>query len=183
MEQTEQAQSVEQRASEVVLEYQLRLEDMTEAVRLLFRRRGRAGFIHHPVFHAAVMVLGALVLTAGLAGGDGIGFAFGIALIAWPLLMLGVPGMTARQLLRANEHHGVMRVTVAEEGVRTVSAHMDARMSWANYGSYAETDHCFVLRSPDRIGACAMVIVKQGAPTPQDVDRLRTLLNTKLPRV
>ncbi|MFJ9378645.1 YcxB family protein [Streptomyces sp. NPDC101455] len=179
----EQAQRVGHRVSDVVLEYQLRLEDMTEAVRLLFRKRGRAGFIHQPVFLAAVMVVGVLVLTAGLAGGDGIGFAFGGALMLWPLLMLRVPAMTARQLLRANQHHGVMRVTVAEEGVRTVSAHMDSRMSWANYGSYAETDHCFVLRSPDRIGACAMVIVKQGAPTPQDVDRLRALLNTKLPRV
>ncbi|WP_406126735.1 YcxB family protein [Streptomyces sp. NBC_00989] len=179
----EQGQRVGQHVSEVVLEYQLRLEDMTEAVRLLFRKRGRAGFTHHPAFLAVVMVLGVLLLTAGLAGGDGIGFAFGMALIAWPLLMLRVPGMTARQLLRANQHHGVMRVTVAEEGVRMVSTHIDSRMSWANYGSYAETDHCFVLRSPDRIGACAMVIVKQGATAPQDVDRLRALLNTKLPRV
>ena len=179
----EQSQSVEQRASEVVLEYEIRQEDMTEAVRLLFRKRGRAGFVHHPVFLAIVMVLGVLVLTAGLAGGDGIGFAFGVALMLWPLLILRVPAMTARQQLRANQHHGVLRVTVAEEGVRTVGAHMDSRMSWANYGSYAETDHCFVLRSPDKIGACAMVIVKQGAPTHQDVDRLRTLLNTKLPRV
>ncbi|WP_416960969.1 YcxB family protein [Streptomyces sp. Agncl-13] len=179
----EQGQSVEPRVSDVVLEYELRLENMTEAVRLLFRKRGRAGFIHHPVFLAVVMVLGVLVLTAGLAGGDGIGFAFGVALVAWPLLMLRVPGMTAGQLLRANQHHGVLRVTVAEEGVRTVSAHMDSRMSWANYGSYAETDHCFVLRSPDKIGACAMVLVKQGAHIPQDVDRLRALLNTKLPRI
>jgi hypothetical protein len=30
-------QSVEQRANDVVLEYQLQLEDMTEAVRLMFR--------------------------------------------------------------------------------------------------------------------------------------------------
>jgi len=176
-------QTVEQRASEVVLEYQLRLEDMTEAVRLMFRRRGRAGFVHHPVFLAAVMVLGVLVLTAGLAGGDSTGFAFGVMLMVWPLLMLRVPGMTARQMLRANQHHGVMRVTVAEEGVRTVSAHIDSRMSWANYGSYAETEHCFVLRSPDRIGACAMVLVKQGAAIPQDVDRVRALLDSKLPRV
>lgn len=176
-------QTVEQRASEVALEYELRLEDMTEAVQLLLRKRGRAGLVYHPVFLAVVTVLGALVLTAGLAGGDATGVAFGVMLIVWPLLMLRVPHMTARQLLRANQHHGVMRVTVAEEGLRTVSAHIDSRMSWANYGSYAETDHCFVLRSPDRIGACAMVLAKRGAPTPQDVDRLRTLLNTKLPRV
>lgn len=176
-------QGVERPASDVALEYALRQEEMTEAVRMLVRKRGRAGFIHQPVLLAAVMVVGVLVLTAGLAGGDGIGFGFGMTLIAGPLLMLGVPGMIARQLLRAYQHHGVMRVTVAEEGVRTVSAHMDSRMSWTNYGSYAETDRCFVLRSPDRIGADAMVIVKRGAPTPQDVDRLRALLNTKLPRV
>jgi hypothetical protein len=104
------------------------------------------------------------VLTVGLAGGDSFNQAFGV-------------------MLRANQHHGVMRVTVAEEGVRTVSAHIDSRMSWANYGSYAETDRCFVLRGPDRIGACATVLVKQGAPTPQDVDRVRALLDTRLPRV
>jgi hypothetical protein len=183
MEQAEQAQSVEQRASDVVLEYQVQLEDMTEAVRLMFRKRGRIGLIYHPVLLAVITVLGAVVLTAGLAGGDGINQAFGLMLVLWPLLMLRVPGMTARQMLRANQHHGVLRATVSEEGVRTVSAHIDSRMSWANYGSYGETDRCFVLRSPDRIGACAIVLVKQGAPTPQDVDRLRALLDTKLPRV
>ncbi|WP_427922598.1 hypothetical protein [Streptomyces sp. cg40] len=177
-------QTVEQRASDVVLEYEIRQEHMTEAVRLMMRKRGRAGFLHHPVFLAAVMVVGVLVLTAGLAGGDGTGFAFGVMLMVWPLLMLRVPVMTARQMLRANQHHGVLQVTVAEQqGVRTVSAHIDSRMAWANYGSYAETEHCFVLRSPDRIGACAMVLVKQGAATPQDVDRLRALLDSRLPRV
>ncbi|MEV6736439.1 hypothetical protein AB0N14_05580 [Streptomyces sp. NPDC051104] len=42
---------------------------------------------------------------------------------------------------------------------------------------------CFVLRSPDRAGYCAAVLLKRGARTPEDVDRLRALLDRHLPRV
>ncbi|MFF7139676.1 YcxB family protein [Streptomyces nodosus] len=176
-------QTVEQRATEVVLEYEYRQDELTDAVRLMLRKRGRAGILYRPVFLVCVGVLAVAVLVRGVLRDDSTEMAFGLMFVVWPVLMARVPWLTARQLLRANQHHGVMRVTVGEQGVRTVSAHADIRLGWANYGSYAETEQCFVLRSPDRIGACAAVLVKRGASTPEDVDRLRTLLDGSLPRV
>ncbi|MFJ5528866.1 YcxB family protein [Streptomyces sp. NPDC093261] len=176
-------QAVERREDAVVLEYEHRQEEMAEALRLVLRRRGRAGLVHRPVFLGIVGLLGVVQLVAGVYRGDATGVAFGTMFVVWPLLMFRVPRTSARQLLRANQHHGVMRVTVAEEGVRVVSVHVETRMAWANYGSYAETERCFVLRSPDRAGTCAVVLVKRGVRAPEDVDRLRALLDRHLPRV
>ncbi|WP_112470867.1 hypothetical protein [Streptomyces triticisoli] len=176
-------QAVGQREDAVVLEYDYQQEEMTEAVRLMLRKRGRAGFLYHPAFLVCVGLLGVVQLVVGVTRENTAGFGFGLLFIVWSLLLPRVPRITARQLLRANQHHGLMRVTVAEEDVRVVSVHMETRMAWANFGSYAETSRCFVLRSPDRIGACAMVFAKRGARTPEDVDRLRSLLDRRLPRV
>ncbi len=178
-----EGQGVGLREGAVVLESDLRHEDMTEAVRVLLRKRGGIGFLYRPVVLVCLALLGVAQLVLGSNRGDSTGVAFGVFFVVWSALMARVPRMSARRLLRANQHHGVMRVTVAEEGVRTVSAHIDSRMAWANFGSYAETDRCFVLRSPDRAGTCAVVLVKRGARTPQDVDRLRALLDGRLPRV
>ncbi|WP_445528582.1 YcxB family protein [Streptomyces cyslabdanicus] len=176
-------QTVEQRETEVVLEYEYRQDELTDAVRLMLRKRGRAGILYRPVFLVCVGLLGAAQFALGVLQDDVVFCIFGGMFVFWPVLMARVPRITARQLLRANQHHGVMRVTVGEQGVRTVSTHADIRLGWANYGSYAETDRCFVLRSPDRIGACAAVLVKRGAHTPEDVDRLRALLDRSLSRV
>jgi hypothetical protein len=176
-------QTVEQQGTDVVLEYEYQQADMTDAVRMVLRKRPKAGLVHHPVFLACVALLGAALLVSGLQGDGGGGLAFGVMLVVWPLLMFRVPHMTARGLLRANQHHGLMRVTVGEAGVWTMSAYADVRLAWANYGSYAESDRCFVLRSPDRAGYCAAVLLKRGARTPEDVERLRALLDRHLLRV
>ncbi|MEH0443910.1 MULTISPECIES: hypothetical protein [unclassified Streptomyces] len=73
-------------------------------------------------------------------------------------------------------------MSVGPEGVRTVHAHADLRMGWAGYGSYAESSRVFALPSPDKAGRCAIVLVERGARTPEDVDRLRALLDSRLPR-
>ncbi|MBT3164085.1 hypothetical protein HTV80_13300 [Streptomyces sp. Vc74B-19] len=67
--------------------------------------------------------------------------------------------------------------------MRTVGEHSDLRMGWAGFGSCAESDRVLALRSPDRAGNCALVLVKQGVRQASDVDRLRALLDRHLPRV
>ncbi|MCN9239551.1 hypothetical protein NGF19_01925 [Streptomyces sp. RY43-2] len=168
---------------EVVLEYEYQQQEMTDALRAVLRKRGGSGFLYHPVFLVCAGLFGAALLVLGICVDDGAWFAFGVMFLVWPVLMSRVPHMSGRQTLRANQHHGPMRVTIANEGVRVVSAHIDTRMGWANYGSYAETEHCFLLRSPDRAGVCALVLVKRGARSQEDVDRLRALLDRRLPRV
>jgi hypothetical protein len=173
---------VQPHATEVVLEYRYEQQDMTDAVRTLLRRRGRSRFVHHPAFLGCVGLVGVALVALGLTADDGTLVAFGVMFVVWPLLMSRAPAMSARRLLDANQHHGLVRASVGEAGVRMVSAHIDVRTDWANYGSYAESDRCFVLRSPDRAGYCASILVKRGARSPQDVDRLRALLDGRLRR-
>ncbi|MFF9812262.1 hypothetical protein [Streptomyces sp. NPDC014006] len=164
----------------VELEYTHEQQDMTDAVRLLMRKRkGVSGLLYHPALAATVALIGVVLLV--IRPSDNLGI--GIALIVWGVLMLYVPRLSAAQLRKAHEHHGQVRVTVGAAGVRLVSAHADVRTGWANYGSYAESDHVFILRSPDRAGRCANILAKRGARTPQDVDRLRQILDTHLRRV
>jgi hypothetical protein len=175
-------QAVEVREDTVVLEYEHHRADMEDAVRLVSRKQGKVGLIHRPVFLACVALVGVWLLTQGVRDGDGGDISSGVLFVLWPVLMYFVPRMSAAGLLKANRHHGRLQVTVGPEGVRTVSAHSDLRMGWANYGSYAESSRIFALRSPDKAGRCAIVLAKRGARTPQDVDRLRALLDGRLPR-
>ncbi|WP_329409675.1 hypothetical protein OG802_11420 [Streptomyces sp. NBC_00704] len=176
-------QGVGVREETVVLEYEHGLADMEDAVRLVSRKNGRVGLIHRPVFLACVALAGIAVLVLGVRGDDAGGVSFGVMFTLWPVLMYFAPRLSAGQLLKANRHHGRVQVTVGPEGVRTLSAHADLRMGWANYGSYAESARVFALRSPDKAGHCAIVLVKGGARTPEDVDRLRALLDSRLRRV
>ncbi|MCQ9130594.1 hypothetical protein [Streptomyces hilarionis] len=176
-------QAVGVHEDEVVLEYEHRLADMEDAVRLVSRKNGRAALIHRPLFLVCVALAGAAAFALGVRDDDGAGVSFGVMFVVWPVLMYFAPRLTAERLLKANRHHGRIRVTVGPEGVRTVSAHADLRMGWANYGSYAESERIFALRSPDKAGHCAIVLVKGGVRTPEDLDRLRAILDGRLRRV
>ncbi|MGQ4406663.1 hypothetical protein ACN6K4_002005 [Streptomyces hayashii] len=176
-------QGVAVRQDAVVLEYEHRLADMEDAVRLVSRKNGRVGLIHRPVFLACVALAGVALLAVSVRAADGTAMSFGVMFTVWPVLMYFAPRPAAAQLLKANRHHGRIQMSVGPEGVRTVSAPADLRMDWANYGSYAESKAVFALRSPDRAGHCAIVLVKRGARTPEDVDRRRAVLDGRLRRV
>ncbi|MFF6977423.1 hypothetical protein ACFZAV_06675 [Streptomyces sp. NPDC008343] len=107
----------------------------------------------------------------------------GAMFVVCAVVLYFAPNLSAGALQKANRHHGRIRVTLDDEGVRVTGAHADIRTAWSNYGSYAESGRVFILRSPDRLGNCAMVLVKRGAAELYDVDRLRTLLDRHLPRV
>jgi hypothetical protein len=163
----------------VELTYSYEQQDMTDAVRLLMRKRGKAGLLYHP----AVAALAALAGVARLVTSPSKHLGLGLAMIVWGVLMLFLPRLSAAQLRKAHAHHGELRATIGPAGLRLVTPHADLRTGWANYGSYAESDRVFILRSPDRAGRCANILAKRGARTPQDVDRLRAILDTHLRRV
>ncbi|MFG2134318.1 hypothetical protein ACGFNV_42080 [Streptomyces sp. NPDC048751] len=179
----DEEQGVGVREDTVTLEYELQRADMTDAVRLLTRKRGKAGFIHRPAFLVCVALFAVGLIVVGVRNRDAGGMSYGVMFFVWVVLMFFAPRISAGQLLKANQHHGTVRVTVGAAGVRTVSAHADMRMGWANYGSYTESDRVIALRSPDRAGRCAIVLAKRGARSPEDSDRLRALLDRHLPRV
>ncbi|MEH0544260.1 hypothetical protein QA802_14570 [Streptomyces sp. B21-105] len=170
------------REDTVVLEYEHHRADMEDAVRLVSRKQGKVGLIHRPVFLACVALAGVWLLAQGVRDGDGGDIPFGVMFVLWSVLLYFAPRMSAAKSVEANRHHGRLQVSVGPEGVRTVHAHGDLRMGWANFGSYAESSRIFALRSPDKAGRCAIVLVKRGARAPEDVDRLRALLDSRLPR-
>ncbi|UXY27444.1 hypothetical protein [Streptomyces sp. HUAS TT20] len=172
---------IEQQKTEVVLEYELQHADLVDAVRLILRKR-KSGFVYRlPVVLAFALVGVAQIVLQAWTGRPDFLSVFLTLYVAVALYFL--PHLSARRLLKANAHQGRLRLTVDEEGLRMVGAQADLRTTWRNYGSYAENDRVFVLRSPDRGGRCANVLVKRGAADPADIDRLRTLIGHHLPKV
>ncbi|MFD7699800.1 hypothetical protein [Streptomyces caelestis] len=106
-----------------------------------------------------------------------------MGLTVWAVAVFLSPGTSAGRMLEANGHHGLIRITVGSGGVRMVGEHSDLRMGWADFGSYAESGRVFVLRSPDRAGNCALVLVKQGVRGERGGERLRALLDRHPARV
>ncbi|MFJ8540417.1 hypothetical protein ACIRFH_00065 [Streptomyces sp. NPDC093586] len=167
----------------VELEFVQLREDMKDAVRLVLRKRGAsARILHHTAFLGLVVAAGATLAVLGGWTGMAAGVGCGLGLVVWGVVMFCVPGISAGRMIEANGHHGLIRVTVGTQGVHMVSEHAELHSGWESYGSWAESDRVFVLRSPDRAGNCALVLVKQGARTPQDVDRLRAILGSRLAR-
>jgi hypothetical protein len=172
--------AAEHRQTEVVLEYEPQRADMAEAFALIVRKR-KSGLAFRP---AGVITLGSVgVAVLALQTWTGELDVYPFVIVLYALLLYFWPRLAGRQLMKAFAHQGALRVTVDETGVRTVGAQADARMLWGNFGSYAEGDRVFVLRSPDRAGRCANVLVKRGAADPADIDRLRALLDGHLPKV
>ncbi|MGW7405488.1 hypothetical protein ACWGI9_17395 [Streptomyces sp. NPDC054833] len=171
---------IEQQKTEVVLEYELQHADLVDAVRLILRKR-KSGFVYRLPFVLTVALLGVALILLQARSGRLDFFSFFLPLYA--VLLYFLPHLSAGRLLKANAHQGRLRLTADEEGLRMVGAQADLRTTWRNYGSYAENDRVFVLRSPDRAGRCANVLVKRGAADPAEIDRLRTLIGHHLPKV
>ncbi|AWT43131.1 MULTISPECIES: YcxB family protein [Streptomyces] len=162
----------------VELEFAYERQDMEQAFRLLLRKRGRAGLLYHPAVAACAVLIGVAVAVTNSPA-----HPLAVMGVLWGVVMFFSPRLSATQMLKAHQHHGLMRLTVGAEGVRQVTAHADLRTGWPNYGSYAESDTAFILRSPDKAGRCAIVLPKRAVRTPEDVDRLRAVLDGHLPRV
>ncbi|MFC8423219.1 hypothetical protein ACFUN7_20505 [Streptomyces sp. NPDC057236] len=179
---TEQAVALDEETVE--LEFMQLREDMTDAVRLVIRKRGGVTrLLYHPVFLACAVSAGVVLVVLGVLDGEAAGVGWGAGLAAWAGAVFLSPGTSAGRMLEANRHHGLIRITVGSGGVRMVGEHSDLRMGWANFGSYAESGRVFVLRSPDRAGNCALVLVKQGVRGERGGERLRELLDRHLARV
>ncbi|KUO22255.1 hypothetical protein [Streptomyces dysideae] len=175
-------QTAEPREDQVVLEYEHQHADLVEGLRTLVRTRGVAALVYRPAFLAVFGLLGLGLLVLDVSHPENF-LLPGLMFVGCAVLLYFAPHFTARTTLKAQQHQGLVRVTVNAEGIRATGAHADVHQTWGNFGSYAESDRVFVLRSPDRGGRCAMVLVKRGAAQPADLDRLRTMLDRHLHHV
>ncbi|GAA3065002.1 hypothetical protein GCM10020000_55870 [Streptomyces olivoverticillatus] len=95
------------------------------------------------------------------------------------LQVFGLQAYLARGRLR---QHGRRRVTLDAQGVSCVAEQTATAQAWPQFGCYLEREKLFVLLSQDK--RCLTVLPKRGlAAAAGDVDRLRALLDTRLPRV
>ncbi|GAA5023524.1 YcxB family protein [Streptomyces siamensis] len=99
------------------------------------------------------------------------------------LLVGAYPRLQAAQVQRTVGWQGEYRTTVSSAGITTSSDHGTLIQKWSVLQGYRETRGHFVLLSRDPNIMCLEVLPKHGLSTPDDVDRLRALLDRHTTRV
>lgn len=167
-------------ADTVELEYRPTAVDFASALRA---RRGvsKAGRRQFWIL-GCVAVLVALEGALALSGQDA-SPALAIAFVVCAPLIVLTPWLQARQVQRLAERQGVFRVSVTDAGVTVRTDNSTTTLNWAIQPRYRETTDAFVMLSPDKNAVGFTMLPKRAAHTPEDVDRLRAILDRHLTRV
>ncbi|MCX4663735.1 YcxB family protein [Streptomyces uncialis] len=83
---------------------------------------------------------------------------------------------------RIAEHQGPVHAVADDEGIRFSTEKIVSWTKWSMYGRYAEGPNVFALFTGDKSTASFFALPKAGVAAPQDVDRLRELLDRHLRR-
>jgi hypothetical protein len=81
------------------------------------------------------------------------------------------------------ERQGTFRVTVTDAGLTLATDNSTTTLNWVAQPRYRETKDVFVMVSPDKKAVGFTVLPKRALRTPEDVDRLRAILDRNLTRV
>ncbi|GHC51733.1 YcxB family protein [Streptomyces cinnamoneus] len=170
----------------VTVEYELTLADLRSGVGARVRAVPRARRLRIAMAVAVAAFVLATALTAGLRGPGAVDAPMWLVLAAlcgWGVFVVwGTPSLQARALHQVVQLHGRTRTRLDEVGMSSASAQSTQTMEWALFGRYAETRDVFVLMSADRAGGSLAVLPKRAFTRPGDTDRLRALLDSRLPR-
>ncbi|MGW4825269.1 YcxB family protein [Streptomyces sp. NPDC004227] len=172
--------AVAERSVELV--YRPTVGDLASALRARARSTG-AGRSQRRVlvFAVAAMAVDALLSAAG-PGRHDTPWQLYAGVVVFAAFMTAVPWLQARQLHRLAERQGDIRGTVDDTGIRLTTAHSSATLDWHLYPRYAETPELFVLLSADKSAVGVVVLPKRAVAGPEDVDRLRAVLDRRLVR-
>ncbi|MFF8530877.1 YcxB family protein [Streptomyces sp. SAS_267] len=167
-------------ADAVELEYRPVVEDFTSA---LIARRGvsRAGRIQRRMF-AGVGFCVVMGTAASVISGEKPDFLL-VWLLFCVLLVAFMPRLQARQIQRLSQQRGTFRVTVTDAGVSVVTDNTTASVDWTAQPRYRERPDVFVMFSGDKNASCFTVLPKRAVRAPEDVDRLRAILDSNATRV
>ncbi|MET8407212.1 YcxB family protein [Streptomyces sp. NPDC005195] len=173
-------QSPEYGVDAVELEYRPTVGDLSSALRA---RRGvsRAGRRQYWVLGGAAVVV-ALDAALAVAGQDASVYPV-IWLVAFAPLTLLSPWLMARQFHRLAERQGTFRVTVTDAGVTVRTDNSTTALNWVAQPRYREAADIFVMISPDKNAVGFTMLPKRAVRAPEDVDRLRAILDRNLTRV
>ncbi|MFG3026553.1 YcxB family protein [Streptomyces sp. NPDC048254] len=166
----------------VELAYRPTVGELASALRARARSTGAGRFQRGAlVWTVAVTTIGALLSAAG-SGHRDTPWPLYAGVVVFVAFMTAVPWLQARRLHRLAERQGDICGTVDDTGVRLTTAHSSASHDWHPYSRYAETPELFVLLSADKSAVGFAVLPKRAVADPEDVDRLRAVLDRRLVR-
>ncbi|MDQ8703363.1 YcxB family protein [Streptomyces sp. LHD-70] len=127
-----------------------------------------------------VVWVGHGVLTTLRSGADLVSiFVFAL----FTLILWGYPRIQAAYVQRLVGWQGEYRTTVSAQGLSCSTDYSTLTQKWSMLRGYRETADHFVLLSRDPNIMCLDVLPKRGVRSPEDVDRLRALLDRHSQRV
>ncbi|WP_369272076.1 YcxB family protein [Streptomyces sp. R11] len=98
-------------------------------------------------------------------------------------LIWSIPHLQAHHALRTVSWQGEYRTSVSETGITAETEHVTLVQRWSVFRGYRESPDHVVLLSRDPNILLVEVLPKRGLHSPQDAERLRTLVSRHLPRV
>lgn len=178
------AEVQQQDGQTVSLTYEPTIADMAGALHARMRSTPSGRRTRRLLLFSGVMGLCLVALLTVRGDTDITGPVVGaaITLIAFGSLYL-LPRAQARQLQQMAARQGEFRATVDDRGIRLTTRDSEATSSWGLYPRYTETDELFVLLTADKHSVGVMLLPKRGTPAPDDIDRLRALLDQHVQRV
>src|SRR5690349_6190572 len=166
----------------VELAYRPTVGELASALRARARSTGAGRFQRGAlVWTVAVTSIGALLSAAGSGHRDA-PWPLYAGVVVFVALMTAVPWLQARRLHRLAQRQGDIRGTVDDTWVRLTTAHSSASHNWHLYSRYVETPELFVLLSADKSAIGFAVLPKRAVADPEEVDRLRAVLDRRLVR-
>ncbi|MGW5665860.1 YcxB family protein [Streptomyces sp. NPDC003758] len=166
----------------VELAYRPTVSELASALRARARSTGAGRFQRRVlVWTVAVTTVGALLSSAG-SGHRDTPWPLYAGVVVFAAFMTAVPWLQARRLHRLAERQGDIRGTVDDTGIRLTTAHSSVGHDWHLYSRYAETPELFVLLSADKSAVGFAVLPKRAVADPEEVDRLRAVLDRRLVR-
>ncbi|MEU6863002.1 hypothetical protein ABZ924_06965 [Streptomyces sp. NPDC046876] len=168
----------------VELVYEVTTADLTQAIRVRTRatpalRRQRWLM---PLLGGLSALLGGSALLSGQPAGSKAVMFLGAGLLLCGLSIFG-PRLQARAFAGMLAKAGQTRTVVDGSGISVTTQRYSSRMHWTAQPVYAETDDVFVTLDIAKRAASMTVLPKRGVRHPEDVDRLRALLDANLERI
>jgi hypothetical protein len=178
------AEVQQQDGQTVALTYEPTTADMAGALQARMRSTPSGRRTRRLMLFTGVAGLCFVALTVARGDIDAVRLVAGVALIVFAFgSQFLLPRLQARQLQQLAARQGEFRATVDAGGIRLTTRDSETTSKWDLYPRYAETDELFVLLSADKHGVGVMLLPKRGVPAPDDVDRLRALLDEHVQRV
>ncbi|MGW4566432.1 YcxB family protein [Streptomyces sp. NPDC004561] len=166
----------------VELAYRPTIGELASALRARARSTGAGRFQRGAlIWTVAVTAIGVLLSAAG-SGHRDTPWPLYAGVVVFVAFRTAVPWLQARRLHRLAERQGDICGTVDDTGVRLTTAHSSASHNWHLYSRYVETPELFVLLSADKSSVGFAVLPKRAVAAPEEVDRLRAVLDRRLVR-